>query len=253
MGYFRVIPATPDVLGLLDPDAAADLRALGQRVMLPRGAVAYRRGEPPEHLYVVEEGKLKLGRAAGDGRGSIVALLGPGDVLGEACVLDGHAHSVTATAVTDCLLLEIDGSAVNSWLAAFPAAVMPLLGVLARRVRAATDSLAERTFSEVAARLARELLGLAQRFGTRTERGIRVEHDLTQDELAQLVGSCRETVNKALSDFAGRGWVQVEARAVVLVNVERLRRRARSVLPLHLPGAGAQPRPTHPAGALTLR
>ena len=54
-----------------------------------------------------------------------------------------------------------------------------------------------------------------------------MSHDLTQEELAQLVGASRETVNKALADFAGRGWLKLEARAVLLLDVDRLRRRAR--------------------------
>ncbi|MFE6489613.1 helix-turn-helix domain-containing protein, partial [Streptomyces sp. NPDC057757] len=60
-----------------------------------------------------------------------------------------------------------------------------------------------------------------------SEEGIHVAHDLTQEELAQLVGASRETVNKALADFAGRGWLKLEARAVVLLDVERLSRRSR--------------------------
>jgi len=57
--------------------------------------------------------------------------------------------------------------------------------------------------------------------------GLLVHHDLTQEELAQLVGASRETVNKALADFASRGWLRLEARSVVLMDVERLKRRAR--------------------------
>ena len=75
--------------------------------------------------------------------------------------------------------------------------------------------------------MAKALLDLSDRFGRPAEDGILVAHDLTQEELAQLVGASRETVNKALADFAGRGWLRLEARAVVLLDVERLKRRAR--------------------------
>ena len=68
---------------------------------------------------------------------------------------------------------------------------------------------------------------LSRRFGAPAEGGIRVAHDLTQEELAQLVGASRETVNKALADFSARGWIRLEQRSVVLLDVERLRRRAR--------------------------
>ena len=60
-----------------------------------------------------------------------------------------------------------------------------------------------------------------------SEEGIHVVHDLTQEELAQLVGASRETVNKALADFAQRGWLRLEARAVILLDVERLAKRSR--------------------------
>ena len=71
------------------------------------------------------------------------------------------------------------------------------------------------------------LLDLAERFGEPDDAGLHVTHDLTQEELAQLVGASRETVNKALADFAARGWLQISARSVLILDIERLRRRAR--------------------------
>ena len=86
----------------------------------------------------------------------------------------------------------------------------------------------DRTWPELAGAGYRTvLLDLAERFGRPVENGVMVSHDLTQEELAQLVGASRETVNKALADFAGRGWLKLEARAVLLLDVDRLRRRAR--------------------------
>ncbi len=76
-------------------------------------------------------------------------------------------------------------------------------------------------------RVAKALLDLGERFGTQTDEGIRVTHDLTQEELAQLVGASRETVNKALSDFVSRGWIRLEGRTVTLLEPERVERRAR--------------------------
>lgn len=227
MGNFTEIPSAPQILDLIDPAALQALRARAVRAVLPRGSAAYRQDGRPDRLFLLDEGKVKLERHSPDGRESIVALLGPGDVLGEACVFDDGPHTVSAVAVTDAVLLAVPTQALTAWLVEYPTAVPSLLRVLARRLRCASDSLAERTFSEVAARVARELLTLSHRFGRPVGAGVRVEHDLTQDELAQLVGSCRETVNKALGDFADRGWLQVEARAVVILAPERLARRAR--------------------------
>lgn len=86
---------------------------------------------------------------------------------------------------------------------------------------------ADLVFSDVPGRVAKALLDLASRFGRTADDGVHVHHDLTQEELAQLVGASRETVNKALADFASRGWVRLEPRSVVLLDVDRLQRRAR--------------------------
>ena len=82
-------------------------------------------------------------------------------------------------------------------------------------------------FSDVPGRVAKALMDLGEKFGTVTPDGLLVTHDMTQEELAQLVGASRETVNKALADFASRGWLRLEPRSVVLMDVERLGRRAR--------------------------
>jgi CRP-like cAMP-binding protein len=82
-------------------------------------------------------------------------------------------------------------------------------------------------FSDVPGRVAKQLLDLSERFGVASDEGVRVVHDLTQEELAQLVGASRETVNKALADFVSRGWIRLGQRSVVVLDIERLRRRAR--------------------------
>jgi CRP-like cAMP-binding protein len=108
-----------------------------------------------------------------------------------------------------------------------PEVASQLLRALAQRLRRTNESLADLVFSDVPGRVAKALLDLAKRFGTAAPDGVHVTHDLTQEELAQLVGASRETVNKALSDFQARGWIRSEAKAVVLLDVERLNRRAR--------------------------
>ena len=82
-------------------------------------------------------------------------------------------------------------------------------------------------FSDVPGRVAKALIDLGAKFGESRPDGLFVEHDLTQEELAQLVGASRETVNKALADFVSRGWIRLESRSVTITDLERLERRAR--------------------------
>src|SRR5699024_2636409 len=114
-----------------------------------------------------------------------------------------------------------------------------LLASLARRLRKTNESLADLVFADVPVRVAKNVLDLAQRFGRQKDDGVMVAHGLTQAELAQLVGASRQTANKALADFASRGWIRLEARAGLISDVERLRRRARGRHAAHAAFAAA--------------
>jgi CRP/FNR family transcriptional regulator len=124
-------------------------------------------------------------------------------------------------------LARMPQSTLRLWIEAHPEIGEQLLRVLARRLRRTNDSLSDLVFSDVPGRVAKALLDLADRFGRPATDGVLVAHELTQEELAQLVGASRETVNKALAEFVQRGWLRLEARAVVILDMQRLRQRSR--------------------------
>jgi CRP-like cAMP-binding protein len=196
-------------------------------VELSRGDVLFREGEPGDRLYVIAQGKIKLGRRSSDGRENLLSVLGPGEMFGELSLFDPGPRTATASSVAESLVYELRHQALVAWVNEHPKVALQLLGALARRLRRTNDSLADLVFSDVPGRVAKALLDLSTRFGEPSDEGVRVAHDLTQEELAQLVGASRETVNKALADFAARGWVRREGRAVVLLDIDRLERRAR--------------------------
>jgi CRP/FNR family transcriptional regulator, cyclic AMP receptor protein len=211
----------------LDDEAAAALLSSMEEVQLPRGAALFQEGDPGDRLYVITSGKIKLGLSSPDGRENLLAVLGPGEMFGELSLFDPGPRTATATAVSDAQLVGLGNADLQSWLSGRPDVARYLLRALAQRLRRTNESLADLVFSDVPGRVAKALLDLSRRFGRQTDQGVLVAHELTQEELAQLVGASRETVNKALADFATRGWLRLEARAVVLLDVERLSRRAR--------------------------
>ncbi len=211
----------------LEEEEMAALQATMASTHLDRGEVLFREGQQGDRLYVIQSGKVKLGRTSTDGRENLVAILGPGEMFGELSLFDPGPRNATATAVADSELISLGHDSLRVFLHDRPAVAQSLLAALARRLRRTNDSLADLVFTDVPGRVAKALLDLSQRFGRPAEEGILVAHDLTQEELAQLVGASRETVNKALADFATRGWLRLEARAVVLLDVERLHRRSR--------------------------
>jgi len=211
----------------LDDEAAGTLAAAMGTIKLNKGDVLFHEGDTEDRLYVVVSGKIKLGRSGSAGRENLLAVLGPGQMFGELSVFDPGPRSSTATAVTACELRVLEHDELTQWLTGRPEVARGLLGQLASRLRRANENAADLVFSDVPGRVAKALLDLAKRFGEQRDEGIHVHHDLTQEELAQLVGASRETVNKALADFAARGWIRLEPRSVTLIDVERVERRAR--------------------------
>jgi len=211
----------------LDEESARALRRQMTEVKLSRGDHLFLEGDQGDRLYVVLDGKIKLTRAATDGRESLWSVLGPGEMFGELSLFDPRPRTSTASAVTDATVTALGDEALRPWLMDRPDVSMHMLRALARRLRRANDVTADLVFTDVPGRVAKNLLDLAERFGERDNAGLHVHHDLTQEELAQLVGASRETVNKALADFAARGWLQISARSVLILDTDRLRRRAR--------------------------
>jgi CRP/FNR family cyclic AMP-dependent transcriptional regulator len=211
----------------LDEESARTLEAAMTTRAVPRGHTVFREGDAGDRLFVILDGKVKIWRAAADGRENLLAVLGAGDMFGELSLFDPGPRTASVSAVTDSRLASLDHDDLRPLLIDRPAVAGQLLRALAQRLRRTNESLADLVFTDVPGRVAKALLDLAEKFGTEEADGTRVQHDLTQEELAQLVGASRETVNKALSEFASRGWLRLEGRTVLLIDRDRLARRAR--------------------------
>ena len=188
----------------VDPEDAEALAEQFEIFEAPRGTILFHEGEPGDSLYIVLGGKVKLGRRSSDGRENLVAIMGPADQFGELSIFDPGPRTATATVVTDARLARLPKPALQKWVQERPQIAMQLLRVVARRLRRTNTMLADLIFVDVPGRVAKQLL-----------------------QLAQLVGASRETVNKALADFAQRGWLRLEGKSVVILDRERLSRRAR--------------------------
>ena len=211
----------------LNLEAARALAKEMGTVELGRGEILFSEGETGDSLFIVLFGKLKLGHRALDGRHNLVAIMGPSDIVGELSLFDDGPRTATATAVTDVRLARLTRTAMHRWLSHRPETAEQLLRVIARRVRRTNDALSDLIFTDVPGRVAKSLLQMAARFGSRDGDSVRVMLDLTQEELGELVGASRETVNKALAEFASRGWLRLDGRKVIILDPERMARRAR--------------------------
>lgn len=211
----------------VDPDAMAALEAELEWITFRRNHTVFSEGEPGDRLYVLVEGKVKIGKRSVDGRESLIAVMGPGETFGELALFDPGPRTATVTTLTEVRVAAVARQALSGWIAERPEISEQLLRVLARRLRRTNDDLCDMIFTDVPGRVAKQLLDLAKRFGRPEGDVLRVDHELTQLELAQLVGSSRETINKALSEFANRGWIRQQGKTVFVLEPAKLARRAR--------------------------
>ena len=211
----------------VDPVAVQNLIEQMETVRFPRGTTIFDEGEPGDRLYIITSGKIKLARHAPDVRENLLTVMGPSDMFGELSIFDPGPRTSSAVCVTEVTAATMNSEMLKQWVADHPSIAQQLLRVLARRLRRTNANLADLIFTDVPGRVAKTLLQLANRFGVQEGGALRVNHDLTQEEIAQLVGASRETVNKALATFAHRGWIRLEGKSVLIVDTEHLARRAR--------------------------
>ncbi|MGV0790994.1 Crp/Fnr family transcriptional regulator [Mycolicibacterium sp. XJ1819] len=210
----------------LDPAVVVDLASEMKITEVRRGQAFYRQDDPADGLFIILEGKVKVCCRCADGREKLLEIRGPGDVLGAISALDPGPRTSSAIAITDVCAATVDGETLAVWMAEHRQIAEQLVRVLAGRLRRANNHLLTVVFDDVPGRVAKELLALAQRFGVRQGELLSVRHDLTQRELAQLVGATRESVNKALCDFVQRGWITTDGKSTMIHHPELLAKRS---------------------------
>jgi CRP/FNR family cyclic AMP-dependent transcriptional regulator len=204
----------------LDDDALDRIAAESRARDLRRGDVVFSEGAVPEHLYVVEDGRIAIASKSDDGRESVFALMERGELFGEMGLLDGLGRSAEARALEPSQIVEIPYAPVRAAFEARPELLWGVVALLAGRLRSMDAQLADSVFLDVTGRTAKRLLELAG------------ENDqfllpITQEELAGMVGASRERVNKAIASFVRLGWIDQSDRRYRILDREQISRRAR--------------------------
>ena len=192
---------------------------LARRMTVKRwvgGAIVVGENEMDRALFVLYAGRAKVSLFGESGREMTLSVLRAGDFFGERSLLDGKPRSANVVAMDDSILLVLDHRAFLDHLQSHPQTTMALLQTLTRRLRQSDEMIANLALHDVNSRLVRTLLALAEENGEVHEDGIIIRYRPTQQDLANMVGTCRETVSRALSAMARRGQVVSRGRTLLL-------------------------------------
>jgi CRP/FNR family cyclic AMP-dependent transcriptional regulator len=217
-------------LGQLGSDDADALLALARRRKVRRNETILRAGAAGEEVVVVLDGRVKLSAYGPDRREVVIALRGPGELLGEMAALGGQRRTATAVAVDDVEVGFLHADELRDFLHGHPDAALVMIRMLVRRLSEATRDVVDLATRDSVGRIAKRLLELAAEHGTPAAGGTRIELSLSQDELARWTGATRETVSRALRLMRQLGWVATDHRTVTVLDPAALRERVGEVL-----------------------
>ncbi|MBK8482267.1 MAG: Crp/Fnr family transcriptional regulator [Proteobacteria bacterium] len=196
-----------------------DLRTMAGRSVTRRvraGGLIVGQGEPAEGFYVVAAGRAKVVLFGETGRELTLRVLGPGDFFGEEVVLEHGTVPTSLVAIEQTLLVVIDRAAFIAALERCPRAALRLVRHMAERTRRSDALIGGLALHDVGARLVRALIDLGEAQGEPRDDGVFIRRRPTQQDLANMVGTSRESVSRALSAMARRGLVVARGRSLLL-------------------------------------
>ncbi len=209
----------------LDDDEIRELAPVVKRRAFRAGEVIFHRDDPGQVLYIIRTGKVKICLISPDGQEISLVVFGEGDSFGEFALLDGLPRSADAIALEKVECYSLQRSDFQNAIMKNPKIAIRVMEVLCERLRRTDQHVEDLIFLDVYGRVAKKLLELSDMHGTPVDDGVRIEVRLTQQEIASMVGSSRESVNKVLGYFTDKKYISTDKHRITLHRVNDLRRR----------------------------
>ncbi len=206
----------------LKDDVLTGLATHLRRRAFRKETMIFHQDQVGDALYIIESGRVRIFRSAEDGQEITVDNLGSGDVFGEMALLDGQPRSASALTEEDCVTYTLSRPDFQDFLTQSPGMASALLELLSTRLRNVMHYAETLAFLDVHARVRHVLLDLVRRYGIKENSGVLLNVELTQGELATMVGATRERVNRALASLRSQGLVELRAKKMVILDPKRL-------------------------------
>jgi CRP-like cAMP-binding protein len=187
-----------------------------------RRTVLFRKGDPGTNMMVVLRGQVKVCTHSEDGKELVLNLFSQGDVFGEIALLDGADRTADAVTLEDSDLLVLERRDFIPFLRGHPDACLKLMAVLCQKLRQTSELLEEALFLEGPSRLAKRLVHLAEAFGSRVGDGVRIDLQLSKQQLGNMVGMSRESMNKHLRQWREEDLIRIQDGHYVITDLEAL-------------------------------
>ena len=193
------------------------------RKLFTAGELLFSEGEPCNGLHIIARGKVRIFKTSISGREQVLAVNVPGETVAEVPVFDGGPYPASAVAADDAEIAFISRRDFQAYCIEHPEVALKVLSVVGARLRRLVGLIEELSFTTIRQRLISVLVKLAQTGGKRTESGIEFQLPATHQELANQLGTVRELVSRNLMRLQAEGFVEVDARRIVVKDLKALR------------------------------
>ena len=221
INLFKEIPA--DDMEELARVTRMELAKKKETIFLP--------GESSQQVYLLKTGRVKISRISEEGRELTLVLLEPGEIFGELEILEGSVRDTIAEAMEESQLCVIQKEQFLSLIRKRPELSFRLTKLIGLRLRRIESRVEDLVFRDVPSRLAHLLIQLTEEYGNTSQNGILLSIKITHQEMANLIGSIRETVSATLGEFKKEGLIAFEGRKIIILRPELLKKQVRP-LPL---------------------
>lgn len=212
----EAVLASHPILRHLRREDLKRLAASARTARHPRGAVIFQKGDPGSSMMAVIRGRVKICTVSHDGRELLLNIIDQGGIFGEIAILDGRPRTADAVALEETDLLVLERGDFLPFLAGNPEALSRLLAALCQKLRQTSAHLEDALLREAPSRLASGLLRLAETFGREGPEGTALTIRLSQQQIGNLIGTSRESVNRALNDWARAGHLAMEGGYITI-------------------------------------
>jgi len=206
----------------LRPEELSQLAASATLVHHRPNATIFQKGDPGAGMMAVVSGRVKICTYSPDGKELVLNIIDRGGLFGEIALLDGHPRSADAVALEATDLLVLDRNRLTPFLTAHPEVATRLIAVLCQRLRQTSEALEDALLRDAPSRVARGLLWLAKTFGKQEPAGLRLDIKLSQQQIGNLIGISRESINKSIVDWTRTGYLSVSSGFITIVDMEAL-------------------------------
>ncbi len=214
-GYSELLRRVTFFEGLND-EVLAQLSSCLKPMEYAKDALVVGQDDPGDSMFIIEKGRVKVVLYGESGREMILSIFRAGDVVGEMSLLDGQPRSANVIALEESRLLSLSRNDFVKLLQTQPAIALNVLQEMSIRLRRADDVIGNLALLDVYGRVARVLVDMAERDGEKTDEGIMIKERPTQQDLASMIGTSRETVSRVLSEFQRRGFLSMQGKKILL-------------------------------------